>query len=251
MVAFIMTAMTKVQAQNFEGPCLPSEHGLDGHQSAFCGSTETQTISLVEGWNWVSIGIAVEDPVEMFEMLTASLGDNATEIQAFDFMSEYDDGDWEGDLNEEGLTNEQMYLIYAVSDCTIELQGMPAVASEYEITLNPGWNWIGFPSAEPIEVAVALADFADAEDGDEIQSLDYTIEYLDGEWEGDLEVFEPGQGLLYNNTTDEVKTLVFSTGAKKATRRTVSNLGTLQQVAPRVVSIGKTESIVDPTKKKE
>ena len=158
-------------------------------------------------------------------------------------MSEYFDGEWEGDLNDMGVTNEQMYLINAVTDCTIELQGQPAIASEYEITLNPGWNWIGFPSVEPIAVADALAEFAEAEDEDEIQSQENSLEYYDGEWEGDLEVFEPGQGLLYYNSSDEVKTLVFSTaGAKKSTRRTVPGLGTLKQTAPGVAFPGKAKS---------
>ena len=48
-------------------------HVLYEDQDATMTTTVTQTIELVEGWNWVSIGIAVEDPVEMFEMLTESL----------------------------------------------------------------------------------------------------------------------------------------------------------------------------------
>ena len=47
--ALMFTAMTKVQAQDFEGPCLPQMHGLDDHQSALCGFT--QTIELVSGVN--------------------------------------------------------------------------------------------------------------------------------------------------------------------------------------------------------
>ena len=184
----------------------------------------TQTIELTEGWNWVSIPVAVDDPIDMLDMLTESIGDNATEIQSFDFMIEYDGEEWEGDLNDEGLANEQMYLINAIADCSITLQGMPAFADNYTITINPGWNWIGFPSSEPIDVADAMANF-EAEAGDEMQSFNDMTEYDGEDWEGDLETFEPGQGILYNNTTDEVKTLVFSTGAKKI----AFNLGTLKK----------------------
>ena len=184
------------------------------YEFAFTGNVQIQTIDLISGWNWVSIGIAVDDPVAMLEMLQASLGENASEIQSLDYMTEFDGEEWFGDLDDEGVFNEQMYLINAENDCTIELSGIPAVADEYEITILPGWNWIGFPSAVPIDVADALADF-DATEGDEIQSLDYMTEFDGEEWFGDLETLEPGQGLLYFSNSTETKYLIFSTGAKK------------------------------------
>jgi hypothetical protein len=204
-------------------------------------TTVTQSIDLVEGWNWVSIGIAVDDPVEMLDMLKASLGENALEIQSYDYTTEFDGEEWFGDLDEEGVYNEQMYLINAANDCTIELTGMPAVADEYEITINPGWNWIGFPSAVAIDVVDALSGF-DAAEEDEIQDVDFTTEFDGEDWFGDLETFEPGRGLLYNNTTDETKKLIFRTGAKKAARHAIPNLGTKKQIAQRVMFIGEAKS---------
>ena len=211
MVAFIMTAMMKVQAQNFEGPCLPSMHGLDDHQSAFCGSTETQTIALSSGWNLISTYLAA-DPVEMLDMLKASLGENATEIQSEDNMTEFDGSEWFGDWDEIGLENEKGYFVNVVNECTVELTGTPAHVADFEINIHNGWNYIGFPSAVAIEVNAALADF-DASEGDQIQT-DYGVTEYDGEWFGDMDAFEPGFGIMYYSNSDEEKTLIFQTGAK-------------------------------------
>ena len=178
-------------------------------------TTVTQTITLSEGWNWVSLYITADGPVALLDMLKEGLGDNALQIQASNGgVTEFDGEDWFGDLDDEGIFNEQAYWIEASADCTFELTGMPAVVDEYEITINPGWNWIGFPSAEPIDIADALADF-EAEEADQIQCNDATSTEFDGEeWFGDLETFTPGQGYMYFSASDEVKTLVFSTGAK-------------------------------------
>ena len=178
-------------------------------------TTYTYTQELSEGWNWVSFYIATGDSVDLLDQLKESLGDNGLQIQASDgTVTEFDGEEWFGDLDEVGIYNEQAYWIETSAACTIELTGVPAVVDEYEITINPGWNWIGFPSAEPIAVADALANF-EVEEGDQIQCNDATSTEFDGEeWFGDLETFTPGQGYMYFSASDETKILVFSTGAK-------------------------------------
>ena len=64
-------------------------------------------------------------------------------------------------------------------------------ALDYPIIINPGWNRIGFPCSEEVEIVVALADF-EAEEGDMIECQNGYAEYDGEEWFGDLETFEPG-----------------------------------------------------------
>ncbi len=172
-------------------------------------STNTQTIALTAGWNWVSTYIAVDDPVAMLDMLKEGLGDNAEQIQSFYCTTEYDGEEWFGDLDEEGITNDQMYMILVNTPCTVELEGYTAIADQYEITIKPGWNWIGFPNPYPIDVVVAMVNF-EADEGDQIQSKYCTTEFDGDEWFGDLEAFEPGEGYLYYSNSSSVKTLILN-----------------------------------------
>ena len=177
--------------------------------------TETQTIDLYEGWNWVSLYVENEDgdPIALLDMLKEALGENGIEIQAYDMNTEYFDGEWFGDLDDTGITNDQMYMIMVASDCTIELTGPVADPANWPITINPGWNWIGFPFNQEVEINDAFADFP-AEEGDVIQATNDQTEFDGEEFFGDIDNMIPGQGYMYFYNGDDVQTLYIQTGAK-------------------------------------
>jgi hypothetical protein len=178
----------------------------------------TQTVNLSQGWNNISIYLAVEDPVAMLDQLKEGLSENALTIEGSEGYTEFDGEEWFGDLDELGITNEQSYMINVLNSCTVELQGMPANPTDYEISISQGWNRIGFPSAEELEVAVALSEFA-AEEGDMLEGPDGYTEFDGEEWFGDIEMMEPGMGYQYFSNSDEPKTLVFHFGRKGNLKR--------------------------------
>ena len=192
-------------------PGLPGDHGLNDNQDA--NTTIKQTITLYEGWNWISTYVTNNDPVALLDMLKEGLGDNAIEIQSYDINTEYYDGEWFGDLDEVGITNDQMYMIMVENNCTVELRGPVAKSANYPITINPGWNWIGFPNNQEVEINVAFAGF-EAEEGDLIQIIDDQTEFDGDEWFGNVDTMVPGRGVMYFSTSDEVKTLYIQTSAK-------------------------------------
>ena len=173
----------------------------------------TQTINLVQGWNWFSPYVEAESPIALLQMLEEALGENAEQIQSSETYTEYFAGGWWGELDDEGITSDQTYWIYATTDCTVELEGTPVNTEDVEITINPGWNWIGFPSAVELDVNEALAGF-EAENGDQLQGEDIYTEYYGGWW-GELETLIPGEGYWYYSSSNVTKTLVFSTAAKR------------------------------------
>ena len=176
-----------------------------------------QTVMLSEGWNWISLYVELGDPIEALQMLEAALGDNAMSINASEMYTEYfGSGFWIGDLDEVGITNEQMYMVEVVNDCEIELEGTVANPADYTITINPGWNWIGFPCGHELSLEEAFADF-EAEDGDQLAEAELYTEYGFGVWIGDIETLVPGRGYMYFSNSDESKILVFQTGAKAKT----------------------------------
>ena len=172
--------------------------------------TQTQTIELSQGWNWFSTYIEADD---LLQQLEASLGENGLYIESSELLStEYLDGEWLGDLEEVGITNEQMYLIQTSAACTIQLQGLKANPANHVITINPEWNWVGYLCSEEMTIAEALAGFV-PEDGDQIESMEGYAEYLDGEWLG-LSTLKPGQGFLYYSNSATTKTFTFPSSAK-------------------------------------
>ena len=174
-------------------------------------STITQTTDLEEGWNWFSTFIAIDDPEEGLVMIEEALGEYGLQIKYLDDFTDFDGEEWFGGLEE--ATNDLMYMIQVSEDCTITIQGLPVNTEEVEITLEPGWNWIGFPSSEVLSIEDAFAGFEPAE-GDQIKSIDDYTDFDGEEWFGDLEELTPGVGFMYLNTSDETKTLVFQTDKK-------------------------------------
>ena len=185
-------------------------------------STVTQTLELTAGYNWVSTYID-GDPIELLEALQEALGDNGVSIEGPEGLNEnLGDGFWWGDLDYVGITSGTMYLILVEDDCEVSLTGMPVDPSTVEITINPGYNWIGFTGTEEVDVEIALEEF-EAEDGDAIEGPEGMTEYLgDGMWWGDFDMFVPGQGYMYNSASGEVKTLIFKIDGAKISVKVVS-----------------------------
>jgi len=175
-------------------------------------SGTTQTITLSQGWNWFSTYIEADD---LLEQLEEALGENGISIESKDDgMTEFDGEEWFGDLDDVGITNEQMYLIQTSTACTIQLHGTPANAASHPITINPGWNWIGYPCAQEMNIADAFAGF-EAEEGDQLESKAGYTEFDGEDWFGEIETLTPGQGFLYYSNSAVPKTLIFQMSRKQ------------------------------------
>ena len=205
MVAFIMTAMTKVQAQNFEGPCLPQMHGMDGHQSALCGST--QAIALATGATWVSFNVETTLDDLKAALLVATEGVQVITIQEQNSNIKYNPNNhrWTGQLTT--LDMSKMYKISVADACEITVEGMPVDPTALLISIENGANWIAFPLSEGMTPTNAFAGFA--VNGDKVQSQNSNANYNNGRWTGRLTTLEPGQGYIYQSGVSESRTLVF------------------------------------------
>ena len=105
-------------------------------------------------------------------------------------------------------------MIKTVDTSTIQLQGPMSNPTNHPITINPGWNWIGYPCAEEMTLEEAFYNFTPEVD-DKIKNSEGTSEY-DAEWGwfGDVETLVPGQGFMYYSASAVPKTLVFQAGRK-------------------------------------
>ena len=210
MVALILAAITRGQAQEYDGPCLPPTHGLDDHQSAFCGSTETQTIALSAGVNWFStyVEIALDD---LKAALVDALDTNASiTIKSKSQNVKYQRGRWTGQLASLDLA--KMYLIDVSSDCEITLEGMPIDPSTLTLTISEGANYMAFPYSQSMPVANLFGTFP--ANLDQVKSKTQNTKYNHGRWTGSLNTLEPGKGYIYVSEDANDRVFTFPTNTK-------------------------------------
>ena len=163
----------------------------------------TQTTNLTSGWNWWSTYVEADD---LYDQLKTGLGANATQIKSSTSFVNYFSGMWIGGLN--NINNESCYLIKANNACTLEMTGNQAVPANHPITINPNWNWIGYPNTGETTVANAFSNFTPS-NGDQVKSQNAFATYYGNMWIGGLNTITPGMGLLYKSNSTGAVTLVY------------------------------------------
>ena len=175
--------------------------------------TADQTFDLSPGWSWMSSYLECSD--EMFTAMKDAIAANNSTAQIKNMTDGLllNNGSWQGTAV--SLTNEGMLMTYLENATEVTLTAASADPSEHPIILNPGWNWIGFISAEPMTLNEALAGIA-PNNGDQIKDMSDVATYS-GTWTGTLVILEPGNGYMYYNN-GAAMTLVFPAAAKGVVR---------------------------------
>ena len=176
----------------------------------------SQTNTLTQGWNWWSTYVEMNN-VDGLGMLQNSLGHNGLTIKSQnDFTDNYyqDMGEdyWYGSL--ESIHNEQGYLINVADACSVTMTGSAAIPALHPITIQPNWNWIGYPVAVPQTVANALSGFNPMPDDVVKGQSDFTSYYEGFGWYPDDFMLVPGQSYLYFSTANAGKTLTYANGSR-------------------------------------
>lgn len=176
----------------------------------------SQTNLLTQGWNWWSTYVEMNN-VDGLGMLQNSLGHNGLTIKSQnDFTDNYyqDMGEdyWYGSL--ESIHNEQGYLINVADACSVTMTGSAAIPALHPITIQPNWNWIGYPVAVPQTVANALSGFNPMPDDVVKGQSDFTSYYEGFGWYPDDFMLVPGQSYLYFSNANAGKTLTYASGSR-------------------------------------
>ena len=170
-----------------------------------------QQFELAEGWNWWSTNIE-QDGINGLEMLENGLGHNGITIKSqYDFVENYyqyyGEDFWFGSLGE--ITNEQGYLVDVTQDCLPSMTGIRANPSNHPITIQPNWNWIGYPVTSQQSVASALAGY-NASPDDLIKShYEFSTYYEGFGWFPEDLMMTPGQGYFYYSNATGNQTLTY------------------------------------------
>lgn len=175
-------------------------------------TTQTQSTQLASGWNWWSTPIDLS-VINGLQMLKNELGVNGRAIKSRNSGSltgYYNNGtvSWYGSLS--SIANEQMYMIKTDAACEIEMSGRFASSDDIEISINNGWNWIGYPLNVNQSLTDALTGFSPANQ-DVIKGRRGSATYYNGSWYGALNNygFETGQGYMYKSNSTNTKYLTY------------------------------------------
>ena len=141
-----------------------------------------------QGWTWISHNL--ENAIDV-----AEFQNNADRIvgQTTEAINDPAAG-LIGNLH--NLLPATAYKVKVSANTEKRLSGYLFNATTNTVSVEQGWNWIGYPLNQTMTIDEALAYFTPAE-GDFIVGQDGYVEFADGEWQGTLEGMVPGKGYLY------------------------------------------------------
>ena len=161
-----------------------------------------QTITLNGGWNWWTPTLEME-----LGDIETNLGNRGILILSQnEGFARYENG-WNGTLSEVGLG--KMYKIQLTASDPVFFEVEGGLSSGTTVTIEPGFNWIGYTGPAGLSITEALGSF-EPSDGDEIIDENGDSVYYDGEnWEGNFTSLNPGKGYLYHSVANETKMITF------------------------------------------
>ncbi len=195
---------------NVEGYDINAQTSVKVEQKKIYDSNQTMTLN--EGWNWISTYLDINGN-DGLNRIQKALGGNAQQIKSQLSFSSYNDGNWYGLM--ESASTEEMYMIMMSEEAQMRLNGNLVDPAEHPITLQNNWTWFGYILNEDMSLEDGLANFT-PNTGDYIKSQLGFNTYYNGSWYGETELsFEVGKGYMYQNTSGAAKTLVYPSNNSK------------------------------------
>ncbi len=181
------------------------------------GDQYFQEIILERGWNWISLNVVSNDFRDgkgILNRFNWNEGDMIIDDNG-GLAMRYQNSQWITNKGTAGLNNFMLsvtknYRIKSAEAKVMELQGSILRQPSYrQITINNGWNSIGYTPVLNLPVTTALSDYLDeASDGDVIKSRsEFAMMTVSAngskEWKGNLRYMKPGEGyMLYRKDSN-------------------------------------------------
>lgn len=153
------------------------------------------SLEMAEGWNWISTNIPT-DAVPFVEGLKTDFYRLVSQTQEL-----YNDSKLGIVGSLEAIDVTAAYKLQTTTATTLALQGIPENPTITSLSLQKGYNWIGYLPMTALPVATALSQL-EAAIGDRLISQNGFAEYGDDGWEGQLAMMNPTEGYIYHRTAD-------------------------------------------------
>lgn len=151
-------------------------------------------LELSKGWNWISSNLSDAD-LQQASRFIAPIQKDVTRFVGAE--SELINDGQLGIVGQlETLSPVSSYRIQMNADVTYTWNGNVCKAEDTPVTLNKGWNWVGYVPDKELPLENALSNHI-PEEGDVIKSYEEFSTYEDGKWEGTLATLKPGEGYMY------------------------------------------------------
>lgn len=186
----------------------------------------SKEIDLTKGWKWISFNLNDPDLSDVNALLsdmTFQTGDQIKGQTAFDnYGATYG---WSGSLSATGgFDLDKMYMIKSSNVDTIRYAGSKVNTLATPITINQGWNWIGYTPQSMLSLSNALSNF-NATAGDVIKSQ-YKFAMYDAAmgWIGSLDYLKGGEGYMYKSNNVSSTSFVYPNVSSNGGRMFADNL---------------------------
>lgn len=160
-------------------------------------------ISVVSGWNWVSLNLKNETLSNVNKTLENGTWVDGDFIKSLDYTDNYSvkNKTWDGELTRNGgLNNSSMYMIKSTNNQTFSVSGVEINPVVTPITVaKNSWHWLGYIPSGNMTVNEALSDYA-ANQGDVIKSQTSFAMFFGNKWVGNLSYMEANKGYMIHNT---------------------------------------------------
>ncbi len=158
-----------------------------------------QEMRLKKGWNWFSTFVQ-NDKKE--KLLINSIFSHDTHFSKDDKIlsqTSFEAFSTSSDKWVPGLMSfdfKKMYMADVNVETDLRFIGLPIKGQDLKFTAQPGWNWIGYPLKDFIEINKAIV--GEYPDGTLIKSVSVFAEYLADikSWVGSLRYLRPNQGYM-------------------------------------------------------
>ena len=163
-------------------------------------------IPLVNGWNWISSNI-MNDDMSLNNTLNSASPNISYIKDQNSFSDYYVDFGWWGSLDSLKLTT--MYKLVSSAQDTISYIGTEVSPELLPINITTGWNWIGFPLLNSLDINSSLVSINGS--GTYIKNqVAFSDYYNPGGWWGTLTQLSPYEGYMLNS--NGVATLIYPSG---------------------------------------
>jgi hypothetical protein len=164
-----------------------------------------QTFPLLNGWTWISVNMTSTNPTIFDQMKTSLSERGGLSIKGSNNFAEAPD--WFGSLS--SISEKNMYMVKTSQAYTMLLTGRYVNPATTQITLKPGWNWIGYVPSFSTSLKSALAG-VNAQVGDLIKSQTGFSAYTGGgNWAGTMTTIRPGAGYMYSSVNSTSYTFTY------------------------------------------